>query len=242
MTVEQLNEYSADLQAKVDAGEPNFASNHDCAHNAAVMECMLNNASSITMYCGRFSPFRKDFYTRINQENPDSYNPAEFSEIKSDGRYNAPENSCCSSYSVGADVYSSSTSTSAGPGLGDVLRERVVVALEGFLQREGTRMEVIAENPDSNMLESSIFSDSLVFRSFSNKIRFTTLTEDYPLRGKLFHFTYTDPETGMIRIEADAESHEGTCSFFAPDETGIRRNLQNTFANVLTWKEKTFSL
>lgn len=68
--MEELTKYYEELTAAYDNSNWFFRQNNDCAHNATIIRVMLEKATSINMFCGKMSVFKKDFYTKVEERYP----------------------------------------------------------------------------------------------------------------------------------------------------------------------------
>lgn len=66
-SIDKINDYYENLSRLLSEGIQNFEFNFDCSHNSAVARFMLQNSSSVCMYCGSMSVFSKNFYEGIEE-------------------------------------------------------------------------------------------------------------------------------------------------------------------------------
>lgn len=89
-TLSSLNDYYEKLMRFVSEGEDDIRfQNEDRAHNAIVMQLILENATVIKMYCGEFSIFRKGFKKKV--EDSIDYESDEDKELPMQNLYNSLE-------------------------------------------------------------------------------------------------------------------------------------------------------
>lgn len=65
MTVKEIVEYSDSLKDSLNKSDASFLYNNDRAHNAAIVQTMLEQSKQINMFCGEMSVFREGFYEHI---------------------------------------------------------------------------------------------------------------------------------------------------------------------------------
>lgn len=68
---EKLKDYHNKLITALNGNEPSYHFNSDREHNAIIMRVMLDNSSTLNMYCGEMSVFREMFYEHITKDNDD---------------------------------------------------------------------------------------------------------------------------------------------------------------------------
>ena len=68
LSVNELIEYEGKIDSLIKKASPRLIFNESAVHATLITTGFLNNASSINMYCGEFSIFRKDFKDEISEE------------------------------------------------------------------------------------------------------------------------------------------------------------------------------
>lgn len=68
LTVSDIENYYKQLEKSLNNNNhPTLQYNNDRSHNSTVLRFMMDNSSSIKMYCGQLSVFRTDFYEKIQE-------------------------------------------------------------------------------------------------------------------------------------------------------------------------------
>lgn len=70
-SIDSINGYYNNLGQLLSGDAENYEFNFDHSHNSVVVRFMLENASSVCMYCGRMSVFSKRFYDEIATKDSD---------------------------------------------------------------------------------------------------------------------------------------------------------------------------
>ena len=69
--MDEILDYYKTLREAYENNSLFFGTNRDHAHNAMVMRLMLEKSNNISMFCGEMSVFRKKFYDKIRENNPE---------------------------------------------------------------------------------------------------------------------------------------------------------------------------
>ncbi|MDH6306694.1 hypothetical protein M2459_003634 [Parabacteroides sp. PF5-5] len=66
--LQKLKNYYRDISQLAKDKSPNRFQNDDRAHNAVVMQVIFEQATTVKMYCGEFSIFRKEFKKKVEKD------------------------------------------------------------------------------------------------------------------------------------------------------------------------------
>lgn len=98
--------------------------------------------------------------------------------------------------------------------LGNRLKKNVIKALDSFIKRENTCLNIYFEKYDRcyflDVIDQELFKEG----ANANKIHFYSLSDQLVLKKELFHIAYASP--CMIRVETNSEIHEATCAINPP--------------------------
>lgn len=108
--------------------------------------------------------------------------------------------------------------------LGNVLKGHLKESLDGFLGREGTRLNILFESYSTEYKNDLISGEKMKNALADKKLSMKVLPEDLKIRKTLDHFTVSD--TNIYRFEDDKEQHSALCSF---NDTESSIKLQNNF-------------
>ena len=98
--------------------------------------------------------------------------------------------------------------------LGNRLKKDVISALDSFIKRDDTCLNIYFETYNKNYCSDVIDKELFKEGSNANKIHFYSLSDELVLKKELFHIAYASP--CMIRVETNSEIHEATCAINPP--------------------------
>lgn len=119
--------------------------------------------------------------------------------------------------------------------LGDHLKNKIASALQGFIKRPNSELNIYFERFDDSYLQDVI--DEEIFRSGrqQNKINLFKLDDSLFLKTGIAHTSYT-PDSHILRIERDAQAHEAVCGLNIPDN--ILELVSSTFTKMASAGKK----
>lgn len=123
-------------------------------------------------------------------------------------------NMYCGQMSVLREGFYSKINENNGMGdsnLGNEIMSHLQESLDGFLTREGTRLNILFETYSSSYMSDLVSKESMHVAIAKEKLKMRVLPEDFALRKTLDHFSVSDK--GMFRFEDDKEQHSAICSF-----------------------------
>ena len=118
--------------------------------------------------------------------------------------------------------------------LGDILKMDVIQALQDFIDRPNTKLNIYFEKYDGSYLRDLITTK--VFRNGVQlgKINLFKLNDALFLKTGIGHTTCTD--SGIMRIERDPQTHEAVCGLNIPND--ILELTTSTFETMASVGEK----
>ena len=112
-----------------------------------------------------------------------------------------------------------------GSNFGDELESLLKKSLDGFLSREGTRLDVLFESYTKDYILDLVSEESMKAAFDNKKLFLKVLPEDLKIRETLDHFTVSDKD--IYRFEDDKEQHSAICSLNNKTNTlNLRQNFQ----------------
>jgi hypothetical protein len=112
--------------------------------------------------------------------------------------------------------------------LGEYLKEKMVVAMNDFLSKEGACLRIILENGLDKRMDDLIFGDEFKQGISEGKIQIYRLNDTMLFKGDLSHFALSDQ---IIRMEKDSKEHSAICAIHP--KADLLSNMSNHFDTLL---------